>query len=270
MHYTIYIDKLWLMDFVINTYLLLLIRRTYGLKSRFFRILISAAGNAAVFLIVLLLPHIPIWGKMFLLAGPVNLLLLQAAFSFRTKEMVVKSYLCMNGYGLLFGGTLLFLSAYLSGRAKEATTLSVLTGSGITFFLADFYLYSRKKTQKTGRFYNVKLDFYGECLTCRGFADSGNSLYEPYRKRPVAVLEKRAAGTLPERVPEEKHYLIPFHSIGKPHGLLSAVEIPVMEVDDGEHREVFRKVVIAFTEESVSEKQDYQLILHPEFVRQEA
>ena len=60
--------------------------------------------------------------------------------------------------------------------------------------------------------------------------------------------------------------LIPFHSIGKRHGLLEAVELPRMEVEVGEEKRVFQKVVVALSEDVVTEKGNYQMILHPKFV----
>lgn len=269
MHYKIYIDKLWLTDFVMNTYLLLLVRQTYGLRSKLSKVFFSAAINGAIFVILLLLPGVPFWVKLLFQAVPVNLLLLQTAFSFQTKEMVVKSYICMNGYGLLFGGMLFALSVYPAGKKLGTTVFGVLLSGGATALFVSAYLYYKRKTGKKSGLYTVTLDFYGEQFVCRGFADSGNSLCEPYGGRPVAVLEKKAAEKFLERVPAEKHYFIPFHSIGKKHGLLAAIELPAMEVTDGEHREVFRKVVVALAEDKLSAAQDYQMILHPQFVRQE-
>ena len=115
----------------------------------------------------------------------------------------------------------------------------------------------------------MRLNFYGETVTLKGFADSGNSLCEPYGGRPVSIVALRAVRDLVKRVPSQKQYLIPFHSIGKRHGLLQAVELPFMEVDDGEEKRVFPKAVVALSEEVLTEKEDYQVILHPEFVRLE-
>lgn len=115
----------------------------------------------------------------------------------------------------------------------------------------------------------MKLDFYGEICVCRALVDSGNSLYEPYGGRPVSVLEKQAAGELLSRVPPEKHYLVPYHSIGKEHGLLAAVEIPQIQVEEGEERIVLKRAVVALSEENIAQKGNYQMILHPEHVRQE-
>lgn len=270
MHYEVYIDKLWLTDFMINTYLLLLVRRTFGLRSRLVKLFLSAAVNAAIFVFLLLLPAIHIWIKLLLQILPVNLLLLQAAFSFRTKEMVVKSYVCMNGYGLLLGGMLFFLSAYLPEGEDSINLFTILLGTGMTTLSVLIYLHYRRSKEERRGIYRVMLDFYGETFFCKGFADSGNGLYEPYGKRPVSVLQKQAVEGFLYRVPPEKHYLIPYHSIGKSHGLLSAVELPLMEVDSGERKAVFHRVVVALAEERLSEREDYQLILHPEFVEQEA
>ncbi len=267
--YIIYIDKIWLMDFVTGTYLLFLVRQTYGLQSGLFRLLASAAAGASVFVALLLLPGIGLIPKLLLQAVCVNLLVLKAAFSFRTKEMVVKAYACMNGYGLLMGGMLYCLSGYLPLVRENLTLESVLFVTTATALLAGLYLYLWKKSRKPDRLYTVKLDFYGEAYFCKGLADSGNSLHEPYGGRPVSILEKRAVGNLVGRVPPEKRYLVPYRSIGKKHGLLEAAELPFMEVDDGEQKKAFHKVVVAFSDEALTGKRDYQAILHPKFVRWE-
>ena len=267
MHYVIYIDRVWLMAFAISTYLLFLVRTAYGLRSSMVRLLISAAAGASAFVLILLLPGIGFWPKVFLQAVCGNLLLLKAAFSFRTKEMVVKSYICMNGYGLFMGGVLCFLSGILPDRGKALTLGKVVFAGFMATVLVILYLYIRKTGKKNKGIYTVKLDFYGEEFCCSGFADSGNSLKEPYTGRPVSILEKRAAKNLIGRVPKEKHYLIPFHSIGKKYGLLAAVELPHMEVDDGEEKREFQKVVIAVSDQELTKKGNYQVILHPKFVR---
>lgn len=264
MHYVIYIDRVWLVDFVISTYLLLLVRKTYGLKSGFVRLILSAAAGALTFVFLLLVPHVGLPVKLFVQAVCIESALLKAAFSFRTKEMVAKSYICMNGYGLFMGGFICFLSGCLPGMRKNLNLWKVLLAATIAAGLVSLYLRLRKKPDRV--FHTVKLDFYGETLVCKGLADSGNSLCEPYGGRPVSILAERAAGTLAQRVPPEKHYLVPYHSIGKKHGLLAAVEIPRMEVGEGEETRSFQKVVVAFSEEELTEKGNYQMILHPKFV----
>lgn len=267
MHYVIYIDRVWLMDFVISTYLLLLVRKAYGLKSSLLRLMFCAAAGAAVFVLLLLLPGIGLPVKLFLQAVCAEYLVLKAAFSFRTKEMVVRSYICMSGCGLLLGGFLDFVSGYLPDAGVSVSFWGTLFTATVAAGIVWLCLHFRKK--RTRDFYTVKLDFYGETFSCRGLADSGNSLYEPYGNRPVSVLEKQAVEALLGRVPAEKQYLVPFHSIGKTHGLLAAVEVPQIEVERGEERTVFRKAVVALSEEKVTGKGNYQMILHPEHVGQE-
>lgn len=266
MHYVIYIDKVWLMDFVISTYLLLLVRKTCGLRSSIVRLLLCAAVGAAVFVFFLLLPGVWLPVKLFLQAVCVEYLLLKTAFSFRTKEMAVRSYICMSGYGLLLGGFVCFVSGYLPGKRNpdlRGTLFAVTLAAGAVWL----YLHIRKKRKRD--FCTVKLDFYGETCVCRALVDSGNGLREPYGGRPVSVLEKQAAGELLSRVPPEKHYLVPFHSIGKEHGLLAAVELPQIEVEEGEESMVLKRAVVALSEETIAQKGNYQMILHPQHVRQE-
>jgi len=268
-HYIIYIDRIWLIDFVTGTYLLFLTGQAFGLKWNTARALASAAAGAAAFVMLLLLPGIGMVPGMLLQILCIGPFLLKAAFSLRTKETVVKAYACMNGFGLLLGGALLGVSAYVPGMRDHMGMGEVLLVTTAVTALAGLYLRARKKRKGAERYLKVKLDFYGEALSCTGFVDSGNSLYEPYRKRPVCILEKQAAGSLIGRVPPEKFCLVPFHSIGKKHGLLTAVELPLMEVEDQEQKRAFRRVVVALSDGALTGKRDYQVILHPEFVNQE-
>lgn len=265
MHYTIYVDRVWLTDFVVSTYLLLLVRKTYGLRAGLFRLAACAAVGALTFVLLLLLPGVPFPAKLFLQAVCLESLLLKAAFSFRTKEMAVRSYICLNGYGLFLGGTICFVCGYLPGMEENLRMGDVLLT--VTVAAGALYLYLHLREGQRRRFYTVELDFYGEVLVCRGFADSGNSLYEPYGGRPVSVMARETAGALLARVPPEKRYLVPFHSIGKEGGLLEAAELPRMEVAAGEERYVFEKAVVAFCEEAVTKKGNYQVILHPEHAK---
>lgn len=265
MHYTIYIDKVWLMDFAVSTYLLLLVRKTYGLKGSLVRLILSAAAGAAVSTFLLLWPGIGLPVKLFLQAVCVEYLVLRAAFSFRTKEMVVRSYVCMGGYGLFFGGFLCAVAGFWPGRKftlwRALSTVTAAAG------FAGAYLHVRRKRGEV--LYTVRLDFYGETHVCKGFADSGNSLYEPYSGRPVSVLERKAVEKILARVPQEKRFLVPFHSIGRKHGLLTAVELPRMEVEDRGEITVFQRVVLALALERLTEQGNYQMILHPKHIGQE-
>lgn len=264
MHYTIYVDKVWLMDFVISTYLLLLVKKNFGLRAGVFRLAVCAAVGALFFVLLLLLPGVSFPIKVFVQAVCLELFLLKAAFSFRTKEWMIRSYLCMNGCGLFLGGFVCFSAGFLPGMRKNLSAGKVLLAATAAAGLMSLYLDFRKK--RNGGLYTVKLDFYGETFTAKGLADSGNSLYEPYGGRPVSIVGKQTVGEFLERIPPEKRYLVPFHSIGKEHGLLEAAELPLLTVEIGEEKYVFQKAVVAFSEETVTKKGNYQVILHPEHV----
>ena len=267
MRYIIYIDKVWLMDFVVSTYLLLLVKKAYGLKGSLLRIALCAAAGAAASVLLLLWSGAPLLVKVFLQAVCVEYLVLRAAFSFRTKEMVVRSYVCMGGYGLFLGGFFCAAAGFLPDAGGAFTVWRALAASTAAAGLVWLYLHFRGKRGEA--LCTVKLDFYGETIVCKGFADSGNGLFEPYGGRPVSVLEKQAAEKFLDRVPPEKCFLVPFHSIGREHGLLAAVELPRMEVEAGEQKRVWKRAVIALAGEKLAAKGNYQMILHPKHVRQE-
>ena len=93
--------------------------------------------------------------------------------------------------------------------------------------------------------------------------DSGNSLYDPFTGQPVCLVEKETAEKLGLLQKPEKIHIIPYHSIGKQHGLLQAEAVEEMYLEkDGQERRI-KQVMLAVSPQRLSAAGRYQLILHP-------
>ena len=264
MEYVLYIDKLWSLVFAIHYFILFLTGIHMKRKIRLWRILLVSVCSAAIFLVILLFPGIPVWIKIVLQLGVVDFLCCQAAFSFRTREGLVRAYLVSCGYGMLLGGLLLAWQ-----RVGRIQIFSVKDIIGICAFMTACIwlacLYWNIRGRKEGNRHPMELDFYGIQRKCIGLYDSGNSLYEPYQHKPVIIIEESAFSDLLSRVPEQKKILIPYHSIGKKQGILEAVELPEMFVYERGEKQGYKRVIAAISRENVSKNGSYQVILHPDY-----
>ena len=92
--------------------------------------------------------------------------------------------------------------------------------------------------------------------------DSGNSLFEPISKRPVCVVHKSVIENLGLRRKPERFRAIPYHSVGKQHGLLNGWMIECMKIQWEGQKHTLDQVVLAESSQ-LSEKGDYQMLLHP-------
>ncbi|MBE5852356.1 MAG: hypothetical protein E7299_05305 [Lachnospiraceae bacterium] len=266
MHYEIYVDQLILLDFIVNTYLLYLVKVALETRVDLKKIMKYSLGNATLFTGIMLLPGIPFFVKLFLQIFICNGLLIRWLFKEQTQFMRRKAYVIMHGYGLLLGGSILIFHRVIgmaTGRYMEMW-MEMLLFATVYFVLFKRYLMHERRQRKIRQYtYQVKLDLYGEVYRCIGLYDSGNSLYEPCTGRPVVLIERRCIENYLERIPEEKTYVIPYHSIGKSRGLLEAIEVPIMILETANERYIHEKVIVALSTQYLSKY--YQAILHPRF-----
>ena len=85
-----------------------------------------------------------------------------------------------------------------------------------------------KENKKMRSIYNnyYKVDIYfkdREKLSLIGFVDTGNNLYDPYKKRPVIIVSDKY-------IKEDKYILVPYHTISG-NGLLKCIKPDIIFID---------------------------------------
>ncbi|MDO4295781.1 MAG: sigma-E processing peptidase SpoIIGA [bacterium] len=149
--------------------------------------------------------------------------------------------------------SLLFLAASLVALVKEVL-LPLLKGEG----------------QKQ-RLYEVKLSLSEEStLSLRALLDTGNRLYEPYRQRPVCIVQASYLTDEGKKKREEVTgmLMIPYQAVGTQSGLLRGFVIPKMEIVLGEKKTVqVQKPVLAVYEGELSPDGSYGMLLHGDLLK---
>lgn len=263
MYYKLYLDSLFVQQLLLNLYMLILIRKVLKCTATHFRMILGAFAGAMITCIFLLIPVLPLAVRLYVGVLPANLCMLYLTFRCR-KGMLFRTLLTASA-GCFFAGSMI---RWLLTRTPMR---KLLGGSGAVMLLcgaAVYYLLGvlaehleRKKSLVC--MVCIPLPESGGEARVRAFVDTGNSLIDPISKRPVNLISGHSAGMISAYMVPETYRAIPFQSVGREHGILSAYEIPVIYLEESGVRKRRERVLFAVSNTGIGEKNPCQIILHP-------
>jgi len=196
----IYIEYVLIDNMVINTLILLLVKKTLKLRTSWLRILLSS-GLGTLVAVLLPLFSLPSWILFIIkiVLGVCMVLLLSRYF--KLKEFIF-SFLLFIGY------TLFLVGASLATLLAMGTSLELLSQGGydtvvpigVVLLIVSVYVYiitmlakylTRKKEVEPF-IKNVRLIVSGKELPLKAFLDSGNKLYDKKTGLPVVILSMKS------------------------------------------------------------------------------
>ena len=247
MHYELYVDSLFVMNFGMNLYLLMLVNGSTLRTACGWRLVAGAALGSVCCLLFLCSPF-PAAVRLAagILTGTVGMLL--AAFPVGSFKMLLKLLERTTLYAFGMGGALLFLIRLFPGIRGFLTGMwGILAVGGVVYLGLRRFVPGMKEREFLCR---ATLRRAGASMTVVALVDSGNSLIEPVSGKPVSIVEEKVFRGLWKNS-MQGFRVIPFHSIGRQHGLLDGYLLPELCLDiDGVRRE-FRDVYIAVSRDGI-------------------
>lgn len=142
------------------------------------------------------------------------ILMITIAFNYKNIRYFLTNILYTYILSILLGGLIyLFnskvtLNIYLNYLVIIVLSIEVMT----------LYIKENKKIKNTyNNYYKVDIYFKDkEKISLIGFLDTGNNLYDPYKKRPIILVDKKYQK-------EDKFILVPYHTING-EGLLKCIK----------------------------------------------
>ncbi len=257
MVYELYIDVLFLVNFMMDYLLLRLVKRMLKCTATHGSICLGAAlGSLLTCVIVVIpIPHIVI--KFILFHGVINTIMIRIGLKIKDIRNFAKAFVVLYIGAFLLGGVMESLSQYV--RAGSLFFAIAIVGYYAVSKIWDFIASLHRINQ-----YHCEVElFLGDksCLV-KGMIDTGNGLCDPVTNQPVSILDgevlRRCFGG---ETPSQIRY-IPYHSIGKRDGILLAMRIDRMRIS-GEKEIWISKPLIGVSEEPISAKGGYEMILNP-------
>lgn len=259
MYYELYIDVLFLVNFMMDSLLLLTIHQVLKCPGRHGRIYLGGALGSALTCAVTALP---LWApvKFIIFHAVINTLMIKTGLRLKGRRQFFKAFAMLYITSFLFGGILQALRPYVrTGSLFFAAVVgSYYLIRGIWKFLTriktlqkkicDITLYTCESEQKI-----------------KALIDTGNALEDNVYKEPVSVVDKALAKQILTQADMKNgfHY-IPYRTVGK-QSIMPVFRISRMCIHLSEEKWIDRPF-IGICEEHVSEKEEYQMILNPDLL----
>lgn len=143
------------------------------------------------------------------------------SFGYKGIRYLLKNILYMYILSTLLGGIIYLFNIKVS-NSMFLTYLIIIV---ISIEVMILYMKENKKMRSIyNNYYKVDIYFKDrEKLSLIGFIDTGNNLYDPYKKRPVIIVPNKY-------IKEDKYILVPYHTING-NGLLKCIKPDIIFID---------------------------------------
>ena len=181
------------------------------------------------------------------------ILMITIAFKYKNIRYFLTNILYTYILSILLGGLIyLFnskvtLNIYLKYLVIIILSIEVMT----------LYIKENKKIKNTyNNYYKVDIYFKDkEKISLIGFLDTGNNLYDPYKKRPIILVDKKYQK-------EDKFILVPYHTING-EGLLKCIKPEKVYIEKIGYK---NNLLVAFSS-SPSTINGVEVLLHKDLMK---
>lgn len=175
------------------------------------------------------------------------------SFGYKGIRYLINNILYMYILSTLLGGIIYLFNIKVS-NSMFLTYLIIIV---ISIEIMILYIKENKKMRSIyNNYYRVDIYFKDrEKLSLIGFVDTGNNLYDPYKKRPVIIVHNKY-------IKEDKYILVPYHTING-NGLLKCIKPDIIFIDDIGYK---GNVLIGFSD-SFNFGDGVDVILHKDIMK---
>ena len=220
----IYVDLVMFMNFGFDLLLLfgvaILLRRQTTLKR-----LLLGAGVGSITILAMFIEMSSL--MLFLVKIVISVLMVLIVFNYKDFRYTFKNLFYLYTASIILGGFLYYLNLefsykneglvfYFDGLSINVIVLIVLSPIIIYFYVKQ----GLELKNRYSNYYNVDIYFKdGRVIPVTAFMDTGNHLEDPYKKRPIILINKELFEVDYGR---DKMLLVPYDAINH-HGLLKCV-----------------------------------------------
>lgn len=278
MQHEVYIDMVFLTNFLMDFLILRLAGRLFCCRASLLRTALAAALGALSSCLILLYLRDFLMPVPVLFHGLTALCMVKIGCRVRWDALFLRVLSAFYMTAFLLGG---FWDVLSGGRLRGLTAFLWMAGISYVLFTAAGRFREFLKT-KTEHMYQVELCFQGKKIQIKGFYDTGNRLRDFASRKPVCVISAEALSELlppgwqaeglleqaagreeaSEEVRRLKPHVLPFQSVGNTEGLVLAVTLDEMRIS-GSHQTIqVEQPVVAVAQKGLLAEKDYQIILN--------
>lgn len=235
----IYIDVILFINIFFDFLLLLSVSIILRRHAKIYRIILgSLVGGITIIFLFFNITTI----QLFILKLIIALLMVLATFGYKNIKYTLKNYSFLYLTGIALGGALYFLNLQFS--YKNNGLIFYNNGFSINFIVLIIltpillYIYIKElKDLKTNysKYHKVNIYFKSnKNITLNGYLDTGNNLIDPYKKRPIILVDY---SKIKKYITNEKELLVPYNSINN-NDILRCIKVKKIEIDGLEYTDI--------------------------------
>lgn len=305
MYLEVYPDIIFILNFLLNFLLLYLLKKVNRKDSTIPKLIGAAACGAMFAVIIGILPWLNIIIKFLVINVLASILMIFIAFGKLQRLDFAKQVITLYLITYFVGGFINSIYYYTDLRARILRVSYYLLFSSIsakfvivtmvllTFLVLIFLRIWRYFKGKEKTTFDVELILNHRSIHTKGLLDTGNCLYDPIFRRPVMVMEHTLAKELLtseflQDLEKAKKYMtgngpdieewdikrehlvrlrmIPYQSIGMARGMMMGLLLDKVLIHKGAETICNEKVTAALSDNQLSPKEEYHVILHKELI----
>lgn len=188
----IYIDLILLLNFGFDFLLLLSVSIILRRNTEIYKLLLGAfIGSISVLTLFIKITSL----ELFLLKILISILMCLISFKFKDIKYTLKNILYLYISSIILGGTLYLLN--IEFTYKNQGIIFYKNKMSINFIILVIispiiiYIYIKETKQLKNNYSNyhkVEIKIRDKIIKCTGFIDTGNKLKDPYKKRPIILM----------------------------------------------------------------------------------
>ena len=181
------------------------------------------------------------------------IIMILIAFRYKDLRYTIKNIFYMYMLSTLLGGIIYLFNIKVSTNIILSYLIIII----ISIEVMVLYIKEIKKTKNNyNNYYKVDINFKdGEKLSLIGFVDTGNNLYDPYKKRPIILVSNKYKK-------EDNFILVPYYTASG-EGLLKCIKPESIYIEKEKYN---GNVLIAFSD-SPKLIDGVDIILHKELMK---
>ena len=261
MYYIIYPDTLFLENFLCNLILLVFLRYLIFPAATGKKIVLASTATAFCNTLGSILFFHCIWILQLGILFPAAGIMLCVFMEIRDARRILYVFYQMILWTLVLGGIFQALEQWTALDCNKVLLATAFFTLVIGILEKVLIIYKRQNDCMR----EIVLYWNNRSNHMKGFADTGNHLFDPISQKPVCIISKDAWKALVEDSEPPGYHLISYKSIGNPNGLLWGAQIDYMVILEGDNSRVIEKPMIAITEQQFAGIFHYSILLHKDY-----
>ena len=289
---TIYLDIIFLENFILNFIILCAVGVVIKEKIRYLKLMIASFVGAIYVIIYYLINFQSKWNLIFKII--LSVVMVYISFMPKSFREFIKQITFFYLVSFVFGGASLGV-IYMVNAGKISIRNGIIVGNYTlkTIFIGVILAFTiitvafkfvKNRISKKDLFCNIKIIINQSKINVKAVIDTGNFLKEPITNIPVIVVEKEVLkNVVPDEILENienilggdlknisesiqneymsKLKVIPFSSLGKQNGMLLGIKADGVVVEIDSEEKYVEKVILGIYTKKLSKKDEYNALL---------